>query len=122
MNSSLAEHTEVIGFPLFLRAVTADLIVLTSSWIVVTEKAAQICCYFFRIMKKIEMWRNLQFVFSRTVSRVLMAAMPFDMFLSSSMICKKCLIMACSFIFLFTKFCFENYKIILVTECDTRGL
>lgn len=31
MNSSLAEHTEVMGFPLFLRTVTADLMVLTSS-------------------------------------------------------------------------------------------
>jgi hypothetical protein len=37
MKSSLAEHTEVIGFPLFLRAVTADLMVFTSSWIVVTK-------------------------------------------------------------------------------------
>lgn len=36
INSSLAEHTEVMGFPLFLRIVTADLMVLTSSWIVVT--------------------------------------------------------------------------------------
>lgn len=31
MKSSLAEQIEVIGFPLFLRIVTADLIVFTSS-------------------------------------------------------------------------------------------
>lgn len=38
MNKSLAEHTEVIGFPLFLSADTADLIVFTSSWIVLTKR------------------------------------------------------------------------------------
>lgn len=38
MKSSLAEQTEVIGFPLFFRIVTADLIVFTSSWIVVTKR------------------------------------------------------------------------------------
>lgn len=39
MNSSEAEQTDVIGsFPLFFSVVTADLMVLTSSWIVVTER------------------------------------------------------------------------------------
>lgn len=37
MNRSLAEQTDVIGFPLFFSSVTADLIVFTNSWIVVTK-------------------------------------------------------------------------------------
>lgn len=52
MNSSLAEHTDVIGFPLFLSTVTADLIVLTSSWIVVTKKIHWSWNQFVRLWKK----------------------------------------------------------------------
>lgn len=36
IKSSLAEQIDVIGFPLFFNIVTADFMVLTSSWIVVT--------------------------------------------------------------------------------------
>ena len=38
MNSSLAEQTAAIGFPQFLRILTANLILSISSWIVVTKK------------------------------------------------------------------------------------
>lgn len=43
MKSSLAEHTDVMGFPLFFNVFTANLIVLTSSWIVVTAKKNKKC-------------------------------------------------------------------------------
>lgn len=38
MNNALAEHTEVIGLPLFFSIVTADSIDFTISWMVVTER------------------------------------------------------------------------------------
>lgn len=53
INSALAEHTEVIGLPLFLSIVTADSIDFTISWMVETKNEIK------KIMKECWMWRNL---------------------------------------------------------------